>query len=107
MAVSLAGSLFFNLSIDAARPRIILYLAITMAPFAVVAPLIGPFVALGAEEGRPAGEIALLVGDGVAQVGSLAMVVTGLLLRQRWLVPSGGDVSFAITPAGARLDIAF
>lgn len=44
VAVSLAGSLFFNLSIDAARPRIILYLVITMAPFAVVAPLIGPFV---------------------------------------------------------------
>lgn len=44
VAVSLAGSLFFNVSIDAARPRIVLYLAITMAPFAVVAPLIGPFV---------------------------------------------------------------
>ena len=44
VAVSLAGSLFFNLSIDAARPRIMLYLAVTMAPFAVVAPLIGPFV---------------------------------------------------------------
>jgi predicted MFS family arabinose efflux permease len=44
VAVSLAGSLFFNVSIDAARPRIILYLVLTMAPFAVVAPLIGPFV---------------------------------------------------------------
>lgn len=44
MAVSLAGSLFFNLSIEAARPRIILYLLLTMAPFAIVAPLIGPFV---------------------------------------------------------------
>lgn len=44
VAVSLAGSLFFNLSISAARPRIILYLVLTMAPFAVVAPLIGPFV---------------------------------------------------------------
>jgi hypothetical protein len=44
VAVSLAGSLFFNVSIDAARPRIIGYLAMTMAPFAVVAPLIGPFV---------------------------------------------------------------
>ena len=43
-AVSLAGSLFFNVSIDAARPRIILYLALTMAPFAIVAPLIGPLV---------------------------------------------------------------
>ena len=33
-AVSLAGSLFFNVSVDAARPRILLYLALTMAPFA-------------------------------------------------------------------------
>ena len=43
-AVSLAGSLFFNVSVDAARPRIILYLLLTMAPFAIVAPLIGPLV---------------------------------------------------------------
>jgi predicted MFS family arabinose efflux permease len=31
-------------SVDAARPRVILYLALTIAPFAVVAPLIGPLV---------------------------------------------------------------
>lgn len=43
-AVSLAGSLFFNVSLDAARPRILLYLAVTMAPFAVLGPLIGPFI---------------------------------------------------------------
>jgi hypothetical protein len=43
-AVSLAGSLFFNASIDAARPNILLYLLLTMAPFAVLAPLIGPVV---------------------------------------------------------------
>lgn len=43
-AVSLAGSLFFNVSVDAARPRILLYLALTMAPFGIVAPLIGPLV---------------------------------------------------------------
>lgn len=43
-AVSLAGSLFFNVSVDAARPRVILYLALTMAPFAIVAPLIGPLI---------------------------------------------------------------
>lgn len=43
-AVSLVGSLFFNVSVDAARPRILLYLAITMAPFAVLAPLIGPII---------------------------------------------------------------
>ncbi len=43
-ALSLVGSLFFNVSIDAARPRIILYLAVTMAPFAVLGPLIGPMI---------------------------------------------------------------
>lgn len=40
-AVSLAGSLFFNVSVDAARPRIILFLAVTMAPFVVLAPFVG------------------------------------------------------------------
>lgn len=43
-ALSLVGSLFFNVSVDAARPRILLYLALTMAPFAVLAPLIGPAI---------------------------------------------------------------
>ena len=43
-AVSLAGSLFFGVSVDAARPLLILYLVVTMAPFAVVVPLIGPAI---------------------------------------------------------------
>lgn len=43
-AVSLAGSLFFNVSIDAARPNILAYLLLTIAPFAVLAPLIGPMI---------------------------------------------------------------
>lgn len=43
-ALSLIGSLFFNVSVDAARPRILLYLAVTMAPFAVLGPLIGPII---------------------------------------------------------------
>src|SRR5205085_964079 len=42
--VSLAGSLFFNVSIGAARPRTIGYLALTLAPFVVLAPLIGPLI---------------------------------------------------------------
>jgi hypothetical protein len=42
--VSLAGSLFFNVSIDAARPSIILYLMLTLAPFAIVGPFVGSFV---------------------------------------------------------------
>lgn len=42
VAVGLAGTLFFGVPVDQARGRVALYLLITMAPFAVVAPLIGP-----------------------------------------------------------------
>jgi Na+/melibiose symporter-like transporter len=42
--VSLAGSLFFNVSIGAARPRVIAYLALTLAPFVVLAPLVAPLI---------------------------------------------------------------
>jgi len=44
MAISLADSLFLSISPDAARTRVILFLAVSMAPFAVVAPLIGPLI---------------------------------------------------------------
>jgi hypothetical protein len=42
--VSMAGSIFFNVSADAARPRVLLYLVVTLAPFLVMAPLVGPIV---------------------------------------------------------------
>ncbi|MCU1395068.1 MAG: Major Facilitator Superfamily transporter [Ilumatobacteraceae bacterium] len=44
VTVSLAGSLFFNLSPDASRKQVLLYLIVTVAPLAVLAPLIGPTV---------------------------------------------------------------
>src|SRR5215207_11772566 len=46
--VSLAGSLFFSVSADAARPRILLYLLLTLAPFAVLGPFIAPVIDRGA-----------------------------------------------------------
>jgi MFS family permease len=42
ITLALADSLFLSIDPDAARSRVALYLALTMAPFAVVAPLIGP-----------------------------------------------------------------
>jgi hypothetical protein len=42
--VSMAGSIFFSVSPDAARPRVLLFLVLTLAPFLVMAPLIGPLV---------------------------------------------------------------
>ena len=44
IAIALAGSLFFDIDPNAARWRVALYLLLTMAPFAVVAPLIGPAI---------------------------------------------------------------
>jgi MFS family permease len=41
-AIALAGTIFFSLDFDQARTRVALYLVLTIAPFAVAAPLIGP-----------------------------------------------------------------
>ncbi len=42
VAASLAGSLFFAQPTNAARGDILLFLLLTMAPFAIVAPIMGP-----------------------------------------------------------------
>ncbi|MEO3829416.1 MFS transporter [Actinomadura sp. B10D3] len=42
LTVALAGTLFFGLDVNQARGQVALYLVVTMAPFALVAPLIGP-----------------------------------------------------------------
>jgi Na+/melibiose symporter-like transporter len=44
VTMALAGSLFFSISPGAARNRVALYLLLTMAPFAVVAPWLGPLL---------------------------------------------------------------
>src|SRR4051794_6083720 len=44
VAISLAGTLFFQVPTDQARGQVALFLGVTMLPFAVVAPLIGPFL---------------------------------------------------------------
>lgn len=42
VTIALAGTLFFSIDVAEARGEVFLYLALTMAPFAVVAPLVGP-----------------------------------------------------------------
>lgn len=44
LAVSLAGTLFFQVPTGEARDQVALFLGLTMLPFAVVAPLVGPFL---------------------------------------------------------------
>ncbi|WP_419933370.1 MFS transporter [Candidatus Poriferisodalis sp.] len=70
IAIALAGSLFFNLDPAAARPRVALYLLVTMAPFAVVGPLIGPLV-----DRSRGGRRGMIIGAGMARaVLALLMV---------------------------------
>jgi hypothetical protein len=44
VTISLAESIFFGASASAARGKVVLYLLLTMAPFAVVAPVVGPLL---------------------------------------------------------------
>jgi MFS family permease len=44
VAISLAGTLFFQAPTAEARGQVALFLGLTMLPFAIVAPLIGPFL---------------------------------------------------------------
>ncbi|MFJ5225412.1 MFS transporter [Streptomyces sp. NPDC088400] len=44
ITVALASTVFFSVPTDEARGRVALYLAVTMAPFALLAPVIGPLL---------------------------------------------------------------
>jgi hypothetical protein len=44
VTISLAESLFFSISPHEAKSKVLLYLLLTLAPFAVVSPLLGPLI---------------------------------------------------------------
>ena len=44
LTVALANTLFFSVDVHQARSRVAVYLLVTMAPFAVVAPVVGPLL---------------------------------------------------------------
>ncbi|GAC1412817.1 MAG: MFS transporter [Actinomycetota bacterium] len=44
IAIALSGTLFFNVRVDQARSKIGLYLLLTMVPFSLLSPIIGPFL---------------------------------------------------------------
>ncbi|MGH9282549.1 MAG: hypothetical protein ACRD0S_06380, partial [Acidimicrobiales bacterium] len=78
VTVALAGSLFFDISPGEARGRVALSLLLTMAPFAVVAPLLGPAI-----DRAPGGRRLIVVGAAAGRsLAALyaAEVVDGLLL---------------------------
>jgi MFS family permease len=73
VTLALAGSLFFSVSVDAAGARVLLYLVLSLAPFAVVAPLIGPWI------DRFSGGRRWVVMGSCLLRASLALVMAGLL----------------------------
>lgn len=61
IAVALAGSIFFSVDPSDARWQVALYLVLTIAPFAIVTPLLGPAIdrAAGGRRGMIIGSLAL------------------------------------------------
>ena len=44
ITIGLAGTIFFNVPLGEARSKVALYLLITMVPFALLAPVVGPLL---------------------------------------------------------------
>ncbi|MGW0995167.1 MFS transporter [Streptomyces sp. NPDC002523] len=71
ITVALAATVFFAVPTDEARGRVALYLAITMAPFTVLAPVIGPLL-----DRLPHGRRAAMAAAMLARA-LLALVISG------------------------------
>ena len=95
ITIALAGSLFFSVSADAARGRVALYLALTIAPFAVVAPLIGPAIdrAIG-------GRRLMMVLTALIRAGVALLMVRHL--ESLWLYPE----AFTVLVSGKAYHVA-
>ncbi|MFE9117526.1 MFS transporter [Streptomyces sp. NPDC007172] len=71
ITVALASTVFFSVPTDQARGRVALYLAITMAPFTLLAPVIGPLL-----DRMPHGRRAAMAGAMLARA-LLAVTMSG------------------------------
>jgi hypothetical protein len=69
ITVSLAGSLFFSISPDAAKSKVLLYLLITIAPFAVVGPALSPLL----DRGRQARRTSVAIANAGSALACLGM----------------------------------
>ena len=102
VTVALAGTIFFSTSLDQARGRVVLFLIITMAPFALLAPFIGPaldriqqgrrFVFAGTMLAR--GLLCYAMSANVASSVTLLPAAFGILVLQK----AGGVVKASVTP---------
>jgi hypothetical protein len=113
VTISLASSLFFSISPDAAKGKVILYLVLTMTPFAVVAPLLGPII----DRSRGARRAMVVVSATcralmcVVMAGSLGSLLLFpeafimLVLSKVYLVTKGSLVPLVVAPEGTPMDV--
>ncbi|MFP5377178.1 MAG: MFS transporter [Acidimicrobiia bacterium] len=120
VTVALAGSLFFDISPSAARGRVALSLLLTILPFGVVAPFLGPAI-----DRIAGGRRLMVVGAATGRVAAAlyaATVLDGLLLfptafallvlskthavAKSSLVPTVVDSPHLLVGANARLALA-
>jgi hypothetical protein len=94
LAVALASTLFFAAPEHAARGRVGLYLVTTVAPFAVIAPVLGPLMDRYAH-GRRIALAVSLVARGVL-AWELASHTSGLALYPLALLSLVGSKAFAV-----------
>lgn len=80
VTISLAGSLFFSVSPTEAKGRVLLYLLLTIAPFAVVSPVLGPLI-----DRSVAGRRALVATSAVARAVLCWLMAEHL--SSLWLYP--------------------
>ena len=101
VAISLAGTLFFQVPTGEARGQVALFLGLTMLPFAIVAPLIGPFLDRFSHGRRWA------IGATMAIRGFLCWVLaTAVVEDSTWLFPAALGVlvaskAYGVTRAAA------
>jgi MFS family permease len=101
VAISLAGTLFFQVPTGEARGQVAMFLGMTMLPFAIVAPLIGPFLDRFSHGRRWA------IGSTMAIRAFLCWVLaTAVVTESGWLFPAALGVlvaskAYGVTRAAA------
>src|ERR1039457_736551 len=85
VTISLADSLFFSISAHEAKSKVLLYLLLTLAPFAVVSPLLGPLIARS-PGARRATAVSAAVGRAVLCPFMAADIHSLLLFPEAFLV---------------------
>ncbi|ARF56936.1 MFS transporter [Streptomyces gilvosporeus] len=80
ITIALASTVFFSVPTDQARGRVALYLAVTMAPFALLAPVVGPLLDRVPHGRRAAMAVAMLARALLALTMAGAVATGGLQL---------------------------